>query len=171
MIVNSSLLQYNETPKFERLSETGHVHIVTNMTITSSGLLTKWIFAAKFNNEVKAENWPELQIWRQYQHESTRYNKVAGTSMKPIHTEHLNVFEYDLSNDPIKVESGDIFGVYQPGTEAQYSVQFLAVNYSGAAAPINYIINAVNPEDIDITERQEERSLVPLVFAEIKGTK
>ena len=94
--------------------------------------------------------------------------------MKPRHTGYLNVFEYDLLYDPIKVESGDIFGVYQPGVDAQHSLQFLVANEGGVVAPINYVYirtNSLLLENIDITERHEERSLVPLVFAEIKGTK
>ena len=174
-IVDSSLLQYNKTAKFTRLNDASHLHIVRNMTITSPGLLTKWTFAAKFNNKVKTDNWPELQIWRRYKNDDTRYKKVAGTSVKPRHTGYLNVFEYDLSDDPIKVETGDVFGVYQPrNTKAQYSLQFLTANDGSEAAPINYIINAVNPlllEEVNISDRLEERSLLPLVFAEIKGTR
>ena len=170
IIINSSLLQYNQLPMFERSNETGLMFIVTNMTLTAPGLLTKWTFATKYNHNVKAENWPELQIWKKYKNDETRYTKVAGTSMKPRRTGYLNVFEYDLSYDPIKVESG----VYQPGADAQYSLQFLVANEGGVVAPINYVYitsNSLLLENIDITERHEERSLVPLVFAEIKGTK
>ena len=90
--------------------------------------------------------------------------------MEPRHTGYLNVFEYDLTENPIEVQAGDVFGVYQPASGAQYLFEFLAVNDDNMA-PTNYIMHGVDTtvEEFKILDVQEERPLHPLVFAQISG--
>ena len=173
MIVNSSL-QNSPAPSFARLNSTSRLHIIPNMTLTSPGSLIKWTFAAKFNHNGRDNKWPEMQIWRRVNEAEMRYRKVAGTSMEPRHTGYLNVFEYNLVENPIKVESGDVLGIYEPNSEAQYSLEFLADSeISTTAAKTNYIMYGVNRlrvKEYNITDKHVERLLVPMVFAHIQGT-
>ena len=166
MIISS--LQSDQAPKFERLNDASRLHIIPNMTFTSLGMLTKWTFAAKFNHDGVADSWPELQIWRR--ESENRYTKNNGSSMEPRHTGYLNVFEYDLTENAIEVRAGDVFGIYQPASGAQYLFEFLAVN-DDYMAPTNYIMHGVDPsmEEFNILDVQEERPLHPLVFAQITG--
>ena len=124
MIINSSI-RHNKTAVFEKLIGTDQLHIIPNMTITASGELTKWIFAANFNHDGESATWPELQIWRRFGESGMQYRKIIGTSMRPRGTGYLNVFEYDLSEHPTEVKAGDVLGVYQPGPEAQYHIEFV----------------------------------------------
>lgn len=169
----------NPTLVFDNASMTeDQLHIIPDMTIASSGLLTKWSFAARFKYDEDLneglQSFPELQIWRKSSESGNTYVKIAGTSMKPRPTGYLNVFEYDISNDPVEVKAGDVLGVYQPSFEdTSYSLAFVAVSDTIDYVPTNYI---VREEDLPSQQvfhlrdgRVEQSQLLPLVFAEIRG--
>ena len=177
-IVQNSL-QGDKAPTFDELNNTqsNRLHLIPNsMIITSTGLLTKWTFAAKFNHNVYGEaesSWPELQIWRKPRESVNQYTKISGSSMEPRPTGYLNVFEYDVSEHPIEVKYGDVLGVYQPGLEdAQYTLGFVAAG-NNIDAPTNYIVHDVDSskQNFNIVDKHEERSLLPLVFAQIQGNR
>ena len=176
-IVQNSL-QSDKAPMFDELNDTqsNRLHIIPDMTLTSTGLLTKWTFAAKFNHNIDGEaesSWPELQIWRKSRESGNQYTKISGSSMEPRPTGYLNVFEYDLSEHPVEVKAGDVLGVYQPGLEdAQYTLGFVAAGNS-IDAPTNYIVHDVDSskQNFNIVDKHEERSLLPLVFAQIQGNR
>jgi hypothetical protein len=147
------------------------------MMIATSGLLTKWTFAAKFNHNGKegGESWPELQIWRKFGESRTQYTKISGTSMEPRPVNgYLNVFEYDLSEHPIEVKMGDVLGVYQSNLEdAQYLLGFLAESSDDGIIDIstNYIMYGVDSltiQEFNIIGK-DEQLLLPLIFAQIQG--
>ena len=159
-------------------AHSSRLQIIPSMIISTSGLLTKWTFAAKFNHNGQEEeqSWPELQIWRKSAAESaTQYTKISGIRMEPRPVPgYLNVFEYDLSDNPTEVKAGDVLGVYQSDLEdAQYTLGFLA-DSSGSDIIIdittNYIMYDVDStiQEFDIIDK-DEQLLLPLIFAQIQG--
>ena len=172
MIAQSSRRGGN--PVFDQLSGThsSRLHVIPNMMIATSGLLTKWTFAAKFKHDGEEGSWPELQIWRKSSESANQYTKIGETSMEPRPVSgYLNVFEYDLSEHPIEVKAGDVLGVYQPDLEdAQYMLGLLAEG-SDIEIPTNYIVYDVDSsiEEFNIINEHEEHFLLPLIFAQIQG--
>ena len=165
-------------PVFEEFNTHLHsnrLHIIPDMMITASGLLTKWIFAAKFKYDGKEESWPELQIWRKSSESGNQYIKISGTSMEPRSVAgYLNVYEYDLSakKSQVEVKAGDVLGVYQPNSDdTQYTLGFLSEG-SSIDIPANYIIYGVDEsvQEFNINiNKHEKQFLLPLVLAQIQG--
>lgn len=180
MIATPSFQESN--PVFEHSVSTSSAHssrqhIIPSMMIATSGLLTKWMFAARFNHNGEEGSWPELQIWRKSSESGTQYTKISGTSMEPRPiTGYLNVYEYDLSKNPIEVKAGDVLGIYQPDLEdTQYMLGFLAdssVDDNIIDVSTNYIMYDVDlpMQEVNIMDRGvQSQDLLPLIFAEIQG--
>ena len=166
-------------PVFEQsitnAAHSSQLQIIPSMMISTSGLLTKWTFAAKFNHNGEERSWPELQIWRKSAAESaTQYAKISGTRMEPRPVPgYLNIFEYDLSEHPIEVKAEDVLGVHQSDLEnAQYTLGFLAESSDDDNIDIttNYIMYDVDStiQEFDIIDKHEQ-FLLPLIFALIQG--
>lgn len=134
-------------------------YVSPNTAFISHGVLTKWTFAARFNYSNR--ELPHLQIWRKVGHD--HFTKVHSFSMEPKRTGYLNIFEMDLSNISTKVESGDLFGVYQPcEDEARYSIAFL----QGKDSPPTYILqNLTNKSDVKHLSSFTMMKVQPLVTA------
>ena len=174
MITNTTLEQTQQVTPIAQpgnSSEGTELRLFVNMTVATTGTLTKWTFAAKFHHDRGKDGWPELQIWRKSGESS--YNKIAGTRTEPKPTGYLNVYEYDLTKleQTIEVMAGDVLGVYQSDVqESQFSLQFLAPSGS---APTNYIIHGPEVDEVDVVDIQhssyEEMALVPMVYAQIEG--
>ena len=93
---------------------------------------------------------------------------------RPI-TGYLNVYEYDLSKNPIEVKAGDVLGIYQPDLEdTQYMLGFLADSSVDDIVDVstNYIMYDVDlpMQEVNIMDGYvQSQDLLPLIFAEIQG--
>ena len=92
-----------------------------SMPISESGLLVKFFIAAKFNHTISS-GWPLLQIRRiqtkvnemNGSSDSSYFSQVFSTTMEPIPTGYLNVFEYDVQNMSFNIQQDDIIRVFWP---------------------------------------------------------
>ena len=89
-----------------------------SMPISESGLLVKFFIAAKFNHTISS-GWPLLQIRRiqikmNGSSDSLYFSQVFSTTMEPIPTGYLNVFEYDVQNMSFNIQQDDIIQVFWP---------------------------------------------------------
>ena len=79
-----------------------------------SGKLTGWKFAAKWENDKKKKQFPELQVWRLDDGSTTMYNRVLSVTVNAIAENINSVYTYDLSASPFDIHRGDVLGVFQP---------------------------------------------------------
>ena len=133
----------------------GEQRLIPGICFNTSGVVTKWIFAARNESSLPDRKWqlPELQIWRRIealmptQRSNTSgfsdvpsvnpigrmYMKINGTTpdVQLNNAGRLNVYEY-IVNMPF--QAGDILGIYQPDmNSSQLSLSFVD------NGPANYI--------------------------------
>lgn len=109
--------------------------IIPDVKFTCSGTLQGWMFVAE-NKE--GDEYPELQIWRPMNAQSTRYTKIHGTSEAPVSTQHSNVYQH--SGISVHFREGDVLGVFQPeGRRSRYSL-----SYQESGGPVNYRLDMQN---------------------------
>ena len=84
---------------------------------------------------------PEVQIWRKSsQNESEdSYVKIDSIPLNTTIKNRSSVVELNL-HPPIRVQEGDILGVYQP----RYNESSLSIRYQVRDGPINYAVEQQN---------------------------
>ena len=92
-------------------SRTQQQRIIPQLNFTCNGSLTKWIFAASWNNGTDHDLYPELQIWRP--NGSGTYMKVQNSTVNITAQNTTNRYEYFL-NSSLEFRAGDIVGIFQP---------------------------------------------------------
>ena len=139
--------------------------VIPGLSITESGQLTSWTFAA---NNLGASSgrtqYPELRIlrWNSATDEFDIIYKTDST-VEPMQTGFLNVYEY-VEDSPLKVESGDVFGFYQP-PEAESQLSFAVLAGAGPPNEIRITTGSVKRQ----TGSLEQGNDLPLVFIVING--
>ena len=91
-------------PLYYPVTPPNHGAVSSVPLINHSGPVQRWIFAAKFYNNVPL-GWPELQIIRD------DHVAFSTRTMQPKPTGHLNVYEYDMSATQFTVQPGDAINV------------------------------------------------------------
>ena len=144
----------------------GQQRIIPGIYFGCSGMLNKWIVAAEDKGTGgRRDSYPDLQIWR-LQDSSSVYFRVGNSSLQPMRTDTLNVYEF-ITSPPLQFQAGDVLGLYQPagGRSA------LTVYYQEGAGPINYRrenqngpLNFFHPDNGDFISAQND---LPLIAAEI----
>ena len=110
-------------------------HIIPDIMLTTTGVLTRVTLAARYNSEGSPTSNMELQVWRPSS-DGAQVTLVASTAIEqPTPTADLNVYEYSVVL-ALPVSAGDVLGIYTP-QDSQFSVLF--VNNSG---PLNYVFDA-----------------------------
>ena len=88
--------------------------VVPELKFTTSGLLTKWIFAAQYTTILNSA-YPHFQVWRKTGSTFTAVEGTITSSSLPSRSTFLNVYEYFLE-PPVPVEAGDFVGMVVPGS-------------------------------------------------------
>ena len=142
--------------------------IFPNMTFTCNGSITKLIAVVDVLEEKGVPLMaPEVQIWRKSRNESKdSYAKIKFIFITTTQVFNRNVVELNLQ-DPIKVQKGDILGVYQP----RYNESTLSIRYQIRDGPINYVIEQ---QDNALSSLSQVESSIPsydypLVSMEIRS--
>ena len=86
--------------------------IFPSISFNCNGVLTKWILAAKWEDNNLTNT--ELQIWRQRR--GGVYDKVGETSIHVDGPSENGIYEY-VVNPPLDFMSGDILGYFQPDND------------------------------------------------------
>lgn len=107
---------------------------------------------------------PEVQIWRKNQSDSNSYIKIESI---PLNTTQVNQSIVEIIPlFPIRVQEGDILGVYQPS----HSRTGLSIKYQKHDGPINYVASNRNSalSSFSLVDRTTRRRYnYPLVTMEI----
>ena len=113
---NESLQLIVDAPRNNRIHRTldFRQNTTQSMQINESGLLMRFLIAAKFNHTISS-GWPVLQIRRRkVLNDNSSYEEQIATTQEPTPTGYLNVFEYDMQAMAFKVKHDDIIRVYWP---------------------------------------------------------
>ena len=131
--------------------------VIPGLSITETGLLTSWTFAANNLGTSERTQYPELRLLRL--NDATEYFIVHKTNstLRPVRTGFLNVYEY-VEDPPLRVEAGDVFGFYQP-PEAESRLSLLVV---AGAGPPNEVIMTTRSDKRQIESMGQNNNL-PLV--------
>ena len=131
--------------------------IIPGIKFTCNGTLTKWIIGAR-RTLSQPTNYLQLQIWRQRQGSSNRYNRTTFSDITALNaTDDLNVYEY-IPNPPLEFQSNDFLGLYQP---LVHNTQ-VVVYFQEGGGPRNFVRfnrNIITGVDNDL----------PLVTVEVNG--
>ena len=125
------------------------------------GFITKWIVGAQARSTGIRTEMPEHQIWQAHRGTNT-YNKTAYSLIIPNKTSDPHVHEYTPVS-PLKVNFGDIPGVYQP--QINHSKLVYNQKWSG---PVNCAGDGNAPHVI-MAEGLGDGYDYPLVTVEVKG--
>ena len=92
--------------------------ILSGISFTCSGSITKWIIGAQRRLSIAAVLHPDLQVWRCSALVDKDYidcDRVGNSTISgAVQVEgHTNVYQY-TPDPPLEFESGDVFGLYQP---------------------------------------------------------
>ena len=106
----------------------------TSMPLTQSGPLKKLIIAAEFDVTASA-GWPELQIIRNAANHA--YVVFTTNTTEPKPTGYLNVYEYDISNDTVEINVGDVLNIsWRTNSGQSDRNRFSLAYYNGTSSKI-----------------------------------
>ena len=148
MIVNvTSARSAGAHPSVYLYSYTRIPQSATSMPLTQSGPLKKLIIAAEFDVTASA-GWPVLQIIRN----ATNHTYVVFTTntIEPKPTGYLNVYEYDVSNDTVQINVGDVLNIsWRTNEEQSDRNRFSLACYNGTSSKIPMVSIVVGDCDSD----------------------
>lgn len=153
------MLQSNEYP------------VVPQFVIKHSGLLSRWVFAARLSTTLLAQNTLQLQVWRKTQNMFLdTLQLVHSTSLQQelSRGSSLGTYEYVLET-PAEVEVGDILGFYQPASnDSQLSLVLL-----NSTDTLVYKLSLLHTDPVllAVNDSESVRGLFPLMSAEIIESK
>lgn len=102
--------------------------VVPQFVIKYSGLLSRWVFAARLSTTLLAQNTLQLQVWRKTDNmflDTLKLVHSTSLQQEPSRGSSLGTYEYILET-PVEVEAGDILGFYQPtSNDSQLSLVLL----------------------------------------------
>ena len=114
--------------------------IIPSIAFRCTGSITKWIVAARWEDDGGRVYFPELQIWRAVV--TNFYRKISASTFSATAENASNVYEYTPSS-PLPFQEGDFLGIFQP----ERSTSRLRVYYINNVGPPNYYYD---PEDLDL---------------------
>ena len=133
--------------------------IFPNITFSCSGHVTKWILAAKWNNN--KPQFPDLQIWKPTG--DGIYEKRGSTTIMWMEQkEDDEVYEFQV-HPPLLFMAGDILGLFQPNPGQSR----LEVRYDDDISPEFYAIDESSDMFTISTSGVLSTTGIPLVTVEI----
>ena len=127
--------------------------ILSGISFTCSGSITKWIIGAQRRYSTSAVLYPDLQVWRcsvVEDKDDIDCDRVGNSTISgAVQVEgHPNVYQY-TPDPPLEFESGDVFGLYQPDSlTSQLEVFFedtppggITIRVEGLSSPLTSINN------------------------------
>lgn len=143
--------------------------VVPEFTITHSGLLTRWLFAAQLPTTLSlAQEKPQLQVWRRAP------NRFRDT-FRLVHTTNCSLQQYKKGNslgtheylleEPARVEAGDILGFYQPANNE--SRLNLALLRNTETLMNELVLLHTEPFLLAMSNSNGNERILPLMSAEI----
>lgn len=157
---------YCQTPcRVETFNRSGQ-YIFPFMHFNKTGIITKWIFAAKFDrlHSPNTDNTIRFQIWR---NENETRQMIHETNAMPRPTGYLNVFEaYVPMSDRITIMPGDVneFGLVIPEGGSPYSLAYVqSINDIDCSSIDHQIFNSPRLGTTSV----HDCWVLPLVIAEM----
>ena len=153
------MLQSNEYP------------VVPQFVIKRSGLLSRWVFAARLSTTLLVQNTLQLQVWRKTQNmflDTLKLVHSTSLQQEPSRGSSLGTYEYVLET-PAEVEVGDILGFYQPtSNDSQLSLVLL-----NSTDTLVYKLSLLHTDPVllAVNDSESVRGLLPLMSAEIIESK
>ena len=126
VLMNNSLLGGQECTDYVDIMQNadnvvGHnmLVIVPQLNFTCNGRITSIRARVAFN---RFSDFPFFQVWRVASVGSTVYNKISQVQLPRGVTSLANVATFNLTDNTIEVQSGDVVGYYHP-RESRYRVR------------------------------------------------
>lgn len=140
--------------------------LLVNQKINCTGQLTKWIFAAKWQNNKR--DLPELQVWRLASGaDSTTYNKIHSTTVNVNSENTEKIYEFTLPT-PIDVIAGDVLSVFQPKKKDSKLIVYF--HEGGETDKYTYYLektdNSIGTVDIQNTKDEVAKPLVTAIISQ-----
>ena len=152
-------------------SRNGRQQISPEMKITCNGMITKWIIGADWTSSVSAFLYPELQVWRKIVNDT--YVKISGTYIfVPFNNAPNRIYEY-TKFAPIRVEAGDILGIFiPPHTPSRLRLRSERDNSNNPKVYYHFTASSVTStyDEIDLGNNESSMSTAsyyPMVSLEI----
>ena len=134
--------------------------ILSGISFTCSGSITKCIIGAQRRLSIAAVLYPDLQVWRcsvLVDKDAVDCDRVGNRTISgAVQVEgHPNVYQY-TPDPPLEFESGDVFGLYQPDSlTSQLEVSFedtspggITIRVEDLSSPLTNINDMDNSLDI-----------------------
>ena len=140
--------------------------IIPGINFTCTGMLTKWIIGARSKlTQASNPKHLQLQIWRQRQGSSNRYDRTNFSDITALNTtDDLNVYEY-IPSPPLEFQTNDLLGLYQPRISDTEVVMY----YQERGGPRNFANSNQDSPTGDFTRQGGQDNDLPLVTIEVNG--
>ena len=148
----SDVFSFKQHPQEQR--------ILSGISFTCSGSVTKWIIGAQRRSSITAVLHPDLQVWNcsaLEDKDAVDCDRVGNSTINgAVQVEGLpNVYQY-TPDPPLEFESGDVFGLYQPDSlTSQLEVFFedtppggITIRVEGLSSSLTSINDMDNSLDI-----------------------
>ncbi len=138
--------------------------LISGITFTCHGFITKWILAAKWETGNDKVNYPELQTWNST--DGITYTKQGATTFSfDGGSAEMTFYEY-TPDTPHEFHDGDVLGMFIPD-KSRYKIFFQA----DESGPTNYYYDTgkdtISPEDPFTTTGEDTEVVHPLVAVEV----
>ena len=153
LLSESDVFSFKQHPQEQR--------ILSGISFTCSGSVTKWIIGAQRKPSITAVLHPDLQVWRcsvLVDKDNIDCDREGNSTISgAVQVEgHPNVYQY-TPDPPLEFESGDVFGLYQPDSlTSQLEVVFedtspggITIRVEGLSSPLTSISDMDNSLDIE----------------------
>ena len=145
--------------------------ITPDLNFTCHGLITSWVVGAEWRGD--DYRYPELQIWRRVDNDSSVYQKINGTFLRVSNNTTSGIYEYD-DFSPIPFRPGDVVGMFLP----RDSLSKLRVRSEDISGHFNYYLPVENSDkvspfeemDLEDTEDLKSEEYLPLVSVYITSS-
>ncbi len=137
--------------------------IIPAINFTCHGFITKWIFAAMWDN---TDNLPELQTWNST--DGTTYKKQGATTVSlEGGSAEMTYYEYS-PNPPHEFNDGDVLGMFIPD-ETRLALFFERVDSGSLNIVYDTGSGIVSPPvgDLIATNGDREVNAAPLIAVEV----
>ena len=138
--------------------------VIPEFRIPHSGVLTRWLFAARLSLTLSRDN-PQLHVWRRLPNKALdAYFLVHSANLQLDRGSSLGTYEYTLEI-PAPVKAGDILGFYQPPWDV---LQFnLAVLNNEGPLVHELTLGHFDPFFVAINSSKTSYRALPLMSAEL----
>ena len=156
VLMNNSLLDEQECTDSADVQQPGdnvigrdRTAIIPRLNFTCNGRITN-IRARVFFSSTR-NDYLLFQVWRAASVGSTMYNKISEVELPPLVTSN-NVANFDLTDNAMEVQSGDVVGYYHP-SNARFRVitrgtdGYILYQFSGSPELVNLSNNIGNDDE------------------------